>query len=281
MCKGQCPGTAIDRDWRNRSEHCAVWKALFADLSRSGSRLVACRCHEARAVWRSSRSSRAPGSRAGNCGWHASSFAAHPTATPRPPAAVWSAPPAGRSRTLSTSCSRRSRVSRGSAHPSVKSGSRASGACGAAWEQVEWGSVEAGLRACAQLGHSSRSLDPGRAIGRGLRIRVLDGWTLLARAEQLDALCDAIDACDHDAVGALLGYPPCCRSSFVRFCGEEGLTDLTWPAALHSAAVPAAARRPAHRRRRRSRRNQGGGRGDRCEPALVQARRPQRLPHSV
>ena len=74
---------------------------------------------------------------------------------------------------------------------------------------------------------------------------MLDGWTLLARAEQLDALCDAIDACDHDAVGALLGYPPCCRSSFVRFCGEEGLTDLTWPAALHSAAVPAAARRPA------------------------------------
>jgi uncharacterized protein len=29
MCKGQCPGTAIDSDWRNRSEHCEVWKALF------------------------------------------------------------------------------------------------------------------------------------------------------------------------------------------------------------------------------------------------------------
>jgi len=29
MCKGQCPGTAIDGDWRNRSEHCEVWKALF------------------------------------------------------------------------------------------------------------------------------------------------------------------------------------------------------------------------------------------------------------
>ena len=29
MCKGQCPGTAIDGDWRNRTEHCAVWKALF------------------------------------------------------------------------------------------------------------------------------------------------------------------------------------------------------------------------------------------------------------
>ncbi len=29
MCKGQCPGTAIDNDWRNRSEHCEVWMALF------------------------------------------------------------------------------------------------------------------------------------------------------------------------------------------------------------------------------------------------------------
>jgi uncharacterized protein len=32
MCKGQCPGTAIDGDWRNRTEHCEVWKALYADI---------------------------------------------------------------------------------------------------------------------------------------------------------------------------------------------------------------------------------------------------------
>jgi uncharacterized protein len=32
MCKGQCPGTAIDGDWRNRTEHCDVWKALFERL---------------------------------------------------------------------------------------------------------------------------------------------------------------------------------------------------------------------------------------------------------
>ncbi|MBI4854397.1 MAG: radical SAM protein [Acidobacteria bacterium] len=28
-CKGQCPGTAIDNDWRNRTEHCGLWKELF------------------------------------------------------------------------------------------------------------------------------------------------------------------------------------------------------------------------------------------------------------
>jgi radical SAM protein with 4Fe4S-binding SPASM domain len=32
MCKGQCPGTAIDGDWRNRTEHCDVWKGLFREM---------------------------------------------------------------------------------------------------------------------------------------------------------------------------------------------------------------------------------------------------------
>jgi uncharacterized protein len=29
MCKGQCPGTAIGGDWRNRTEHCGLWTELF------------------------------------------------------------------------------------------------------------------------------------------------------------------------------------------------------------------------------------------------------------
>jgi radical SAM protein with 4Fe4S-binding SPASM domain len=32
MCKGQCPGTALAGDWRNRTEHCAVLLGLFARL---------------------------------------------------------------------------------------------------------------------------------------------------------------------------------------------------------------------------------------------------------
>jgi uncharacterized protein len=27
-CKGQCPGTGIDSDWRNRTENCEVWKSI-------------------------------------------------------------------------------------------------------------------------------------------------------------------------------------------------------------------------------------------------------------
>ena len=34
MCKGQCPGTSIDHDWRNRTEHCEEWKHLFNIIER-------------------------------------------------------------------------------------------------------------------------------------------------------------------------------------------------------------------------------------------------------
>jgi uncharacterized protein len=29
MCKGECPGTGLDGDWRNRTEHCGVIMAIF------------------------------------------------------------------------------------------------------------------------------------------------------------------------------------------------------------------------------------------------------------
>ncbi|MBI5905854.1 MAG: radical SAM protein [Deltaproteobacteria bacterium] len=34
MCKGNCPGTAIGGDWRNRTEHCEVWKGVYKVLER-------------------------------------------------------------------------------------------------------------------------------------------------------------------------------------------------------------------------------------------------------
>lgn len=32
MCKGQCPGTAIDGDWRNRTADCSVWMKMFEHI---------------------------------------------------------------------------------------------------------------------------------------------------------------------------------------------------------------------------------------------------------
>ena len=29
MCKGHCPGTSLEGDWRFRTEHCQVWKKMF------------------------------------------------------------------------------------------------------------------------------------------------------------------------------------------------------------------------------------------------------------
>lgn len=34
MCKGQCPGTSLQGDWRNRTEHCEVWKELFGRVEK-------------------------------------------------------------------------------------------------------------------------------------------------------------------------------------------------------------------------------------------------------
>lgn len=33
-CKGQCPGTAIGGDWRNRTEQCGTWMSLFDHMER-------------------------------------------------------------------------------------------------------------------------------------------------------------------------------------------------------------------------------------------------------
>jgi hypothetical protein len=30
MCKGHCPGTGIDMDWRNKTDTCLNWKTLFS-----------------------------------------------------------------------------------------------------------------------------------------------------------------------------------------------------------------------------------------------------------
>ncbi len=35
FCKGQCPGTALDGDWRNRSEACPIWYGLFEEAERA------------------------------------------------------------------------------------------------------------------------------------------------------------------------------------------------------------------------------------------------------
>jgi uncharacterized protein len=48
FCKGQCPGTAIDGDWRNRTRDCRTWYALFerieVDIIRDGLTPISLNC---------------------------------------------------------------------------------------------------------------------------------------------------------------------------------------------------------------------------------------------
>lgn len=55
-CKGQCPGTAIDGDWRNKTVHCKLWYSLFShienDLRVSGRPVLDPRDKEAKLLHR-------------------------------------------------------------------------------------------------------------------------------------------------------------------------------------------------------------------------------------
>ncbi|MEM9454145.1 MAG: hypothetical protein AAGF11_08190 [Myxococcota bacterium] len=53
--------------------------------------------------------------------------------------------------------------------------------------------------------------------------------------ETLAAFVDAYDARDHDRLGALLGYPACCRE-FFREVVAQGFADPVWPYALRNRA---------------------------------------------
>jgi uncharacterized protein len=48
FCKGQCPGTAIDGDWRNRTTDCKLWYTLFqkieADIAAEGKLPISANC---------------------------------------------------------------------------------------------------------------------------------------------------------------------------------------------------------------------------------------------
>lgn len=141
--------------------------------------------------------------------------------------------------------------------------------------EVEWHAVAAGVRACAwkllsaedfardapmwadcglaarplqkvaaSSAYSNRARPP--ASGERFAVRVVIG-----RPEDVDRFAGAWTSDDHDQVGALLGYPPCCRRFFTKYWIEHRCLDTTWPMALASAGEPAgttievAADRPA------------------------------------
>ena len=128
-----------------------------------------------------------------------------------------------------------------------------------AWAELEWLSVAAGIRACALV--RTPKLKPDDFIDklgpRGLQAMPLSqqsgGLPADARGpnsiqvvvgkagEDLPRCREILDSSDHEEIGALLGYPACCRKAFLERCREDSFWDPTWPTARETNATSVAA----------------------------------------
>jgi 2-polyprenyl-3-methyl-5-hydroxy-6-metoxy-1,4-benzoquinol methylase len=131
-----------------------------------------------------------------------------------------------------------------------------------AWWEIEWLSVVAGIRSCcltvlppealvpaasrwAKKGLASLPLQivgrPNKSYvsascaprqGEPIAFRVVGGeWDAVFRFER------AWRSNDHEALGALLGYPSCCREFFCKIWIEAGNVDTTWAMATNSSHI--------------------------------------------
>lgn len=119
------------------------------------------------------------------------------------------------------------------------------------WWQVEYRSVCEGIRDVALLqasGEEFPALHDG-ARSHGLRVEMLRVEELngvgslqrrttihaaVGRKRQTKTLREAWIARDSDAIGTLLGFPPCCRRFFHIVNVKGGFSDTAWLMARHS-----------------------------------------------
>jgi hypothetical protein len=129
----------------------------------------------------------------------------------------------------------------------------------ACWQQIEWLSVEAGLRACtlrmiqpealqelsagmgkhnlavlaidkcgvSESGYSALKVEP--VAGRPFHHRVVIGSRANTEEFQYEWAAD-----NQAAIRALSGYPPCCSAFFENVWIQERYADTTWPMAANT-----------------------------------------------
>ena len=245
MCKGQCPGTAIDGDWRNRTEHCQVWMTLYERLEAE---------LQARGVTPlSRRPERRDIERAAVDEWSKGRYVSiDGLLRTRPRVAAVEDQP------LASLLGEGVRLSWVSEDARDAWADRL-GRIVRAWPGIEASSVAAGVRPCALVRMSRRAFESSREVWRamGLSAHAMDdapatleeaaaGGTHApaeprslriavggaANLERLQAACRRGDA---DEIGLLLGYPRCCRTAFVQRCQGEHALDHTWPMAYASS----------------------------------------------
>ncbi|MGH7346434.1 MAG: hypothetical protein ACREK4_16070 [Candidatus Rokuibacteriota bacterium] len=125
-----------------------------------------------------------------------------------------------------------------------------------AWLELEWLSVVSGVRPCGvtMVGPQELVDQAAKWAGRGLNALPVEmqgtaasyastgrpvtlGQPFVFRIvvgtpRDVVEFKNAWDASDNEAIGRLLGYPPCCYAFFQRFWVQEGHVDTTWPMAV-------------------------------------------------
>jgi hypothetical protein len=132
----------------------------------------------------------------------------------------------------------------------------------AAWVEIEWRAVAAGVRRCAiatttpegflvesarwaDLGLSAVPIEMMGVSGQpysATPVATRPGEPfvfrfVVGRTEDTAAFKHAWDAADDEAIGDLLGYPACCREFFRRTWVDDAMVDTTWPMAVASVAA--------------------------------------------
>ena len=251
MCKGQCPGTGMDNDWRNRSEHCEVWKWAYArfeeELTKSGEKPLSLsslreplEAHFLK-VWAAGKNTiMARGLR------DLPSPPTVPLLVAHGPAPHPACPFQDRLDFILPPFTRVSWVSDAARDvwgPRLER-VRAVG------REMAWRSVADGVRPCAilmapaeQVQHPA--LAPWHSVGLAaalLGTKPAKGAARVAvgRQADLDVLMRALESGDDRLIGQLLGQPECCRELHRRVWVDDGLDDATWPMAVASGGIRAA-----------------------------------------
>jgi hypothetical protein len=130
----------------------------------------------------------------------------------------------------------------------------------AAVGRVEWMSVVRGLRPCALLQLPIHQIESCASLwaAEGLAWKRLGessprigAWWLDADLRRNSASCrivlgrkrensdfeQAWNASDHNRIGELLGYPPCCRSFFEQVAQAQSCVDTVWPMSAHEPHI--------------------------------------------
>lgn len=125
-----------------------------------------------------------------------------------------------------------------------------------AWQELEWLSVAAGVRDCALLWIGNENLsqfipsweaaelsavaldfgsyDGGRSQSAPDNLSTMT-CVVVGALDKTKQLQDAWRQADEDTIGALLGYPPCCRAFFQDVWATRGYIDTTWAMAENTA----------------------------------------------